>query len=81
MKATRESLMKDISRAGLEWGDEEDAAGLVDVLLEGFTPLQAQTWLFLHDSELGGTPLIILEEGRYRDVVRRARFLVAQVSK
>lgn len=81
MKPTRASLMEDVARAGLTWGDEEDATHLVDVLLEGYTPLQAQTWLFLHDQELGGTPLVVLEEGGGRRVLQRARSLVGTVSE
>lgn len=77
MKATRETLLKEVSRCGLDWGDEDDAAELVDVLLETFTPLEAQTWLFMHDPELDGIPMAELEVGRGRAVRLRARRIVA----
>jgi hypothetical protein len=72
-RVTRADVIKELSRLGLEWGDEEDAETLVDVLLEVYTPGLAMTWLFFWDVDLHGIPLDLLQDGRTREVFRAAR--------
>lgn len=76
---THESLVDDLARAGLDFWTEEDADLLVCVLMERYSALEVQSWLFLYDSELDGTPLVLLEQGRGREVMRRARQIVGRV--
>lgn len=77
---TREYLIGTLEGMGLDWGDEEDAVALVDVLLETYSPDGVYIWLFFHNSTLGGTPLHLLELGRQREVLLEARRLVGQVA-
>lgn len=72
---TRDELVEEIRQARLEWGDEEDAIDLADVLLTRYSPFEAFTWLGFYDAELDGTPLALLGEGKSRDVFQRARAL------
>lgn len=61
----------------VEWADAEDADMLIDLLLETTDLNGAYTWLFFHNSELGGTPLHLMEGGYSRLVFQEARKLVA----
>lgn len=80
MHTTREKLIAALGHLELDEFDEEDATHLVDVLLEAFTPLEVQVWICFPDVELDGTPLAMIEEGQGRQVMVRARKLVADVS-
>ena len=77
---TRQDVVEDLLKLDLDWGDEEDAVRLVDVLLEVLTPAGAYIWLAFWDRELDGIPLAKIAEGRSRDVFRAARVLVARRS-
>ena len=76
---TREELIRQLQAADLDWGDEEDAVVLVDLMLEVYTEWETYTFLFFHCSWLGATPLFALEQGRARDVFSVARSMVADV--
>lgn len=81
MHATRDQLVSYINHGGLDEFDLEDVVNLVDMLLEALSPVQVMTWLSWRDEELGGMPLVMVREGRTRDVIRRARTLVAERSR
>lgn len=78
--AVRDDLLHQISMVGLDDFDLDDAWSLADVLLEAHTPAEAMSWLCFHDPELDGVPLALLERGRGREVLRRARGIVAEAS-
>jgi hypothetical protein len=80
MYVTREMILRDILQTGLDAFDIEDVEMLVNVMLQTFSALETQAWLMLYDSELDGTPLVLVEQGRIREVIARARKLVADVS-
>jgi hypothetical protein len=73
---TREEIRERLDDL-VEWGDAENANDLIDLLLERFDLEGIYTWLFFHSTQLGGTPLHLLEEGRSRPVFQEARRLVA----
>jgi hypothetical protein len=77
---TREDIREALGHLSLEWGVEEDADVLIDLLLEAYTLEGAWTWLSFHNRHLGGTPLVLLEQGSARAVFREARRLVSQVA-
>ena len=79
-RVTRDSLVRKIRESGLDEFDADDAAVLVDVLLEGFTAVEALTLLYWPDTELEGTPIILIGEGQIRRVTQRMRRLVAERS-
>lgn len=60
--------------------DSEDAKDLADLLLEGFSALQAITWLSFFSSELEAVPLLMLQDGRSRELFRHARGMVEAAS-
>jgi len=74
-QVTRESLIAELRSLDLDWGDEEDLIILVDDLLKRFTPLGAWTWLAFWDEDLGGIPIVLVRDGRARDVIVRARVI------
>lgn len=78
--AARDDLIHQISMVGLDDFDLDDARSLADVLLEAHTPAEAMSWLCFHDTELDGVPLALLEDGRGREVLCRARSIVAEAS-
>ncbi len=73
MRATAESLRHAVLLAIPDPWDQEDALLVSELLLRRFGPLDAQTWLSMPDGVLGGTPLVLIGEGRVREVVVRAR--------
>lgn len=77
MYVTREMLLRDICQSGLDDFDLEDVKLLINVMLQAHSALETQAWLMLHDSELDGTPLFLVEQGRIREVIARARKLVS----
>jgi hypothetical protein len=80
MQTTRNQLADFIRRGVPDEFDQEDALALVDVLSEAMTPILIMTWVAWLDDELGGVPLELIKEGRGRQVMRRARRLVAERS-
>lgn len=72
MDITREQIMSRLLELDLDWGDEEDAGELVDLLLSVFTPLLAWTWLCFWCDELCGSPLSALMAGQGRLVFAEA---------
>lgn len=79
--AARDDLIEQIGMVGLDDFDLDDAWSLADVLLEAHTPAEAMSWLCFHDAELDGVPLVLLERGRGREVLRRARGIVLEASR
>jgi hypothetical protein len=77
IELTRQDVALTLERLDLDWGDEDDAKCLLDLLLERYTPTQAMTWLCWRSEELGETPLSALSKGAARDVFRVARGMVA----
>lgn len=73
---TRSCVLHQLNALKLDWGDEEDAIELVDLLCKAFSPQQVLTLIFFHCSSLGTTPLLAVEQGRVRDVFKFARALV-----
>lgn len=73
---SREQIIDELAQLELDWGDEEDAELLVDLLLRRYRPFEVLTWLLFLCDELGGTPIELLTEGRGREVFREARQLV-----
>lgn len=73
---TREQVIDELGKLELDWGDEEDAVELVDLLLHRYTATEAITWLYWHNEQLGGSPLSLLERGKSREVFVEARGLV-----
>jgi hypothetical protein len=65
-------MIVELDNLNLDWGDEEDAKALVELLLQKHTIIGAWTWLMWPDDELYSTPLILLQQGKSRDVFRRA---------
>lgn len=78
MDLSRQQVLDRLAELELEWGDEDDAGTLVDLLLEVFSPMMAWTWLCFWWAPLGGLPLEVLEQGRGRDVFIEARRLVRE---
>lgn len=76
MRITREEMEHVL--ADCDWGVDEDAAILIDILLQTFTLESVATWIFFYNTELHAVPLFLLEQGHYRDVFREARRLVGQ---
>lgn len=77
---TRESLIAILEDFDLDWGDEEDAVELVDMLLKTYKAEGVYTWLFFHNSILHATPLYMLEMGKAREVFVEARRLTGMVA-
>lgn len=73
---TRESLITMINKLELEWGDEEEAHDLVDLLLQTYTPLEAATWIMFRCEDLLATPIYLIERGKTREVFQYARRMV-----
>lgn len=80
MDITRPEIEKVLANLDLEWGVDEDAASLLDILSEAFTLQQAYSWIFFHNCHLGGVALHMLELGQHRPVFAEARKLVAAAS-
>lgn len=76
-RVTRQRVLE-MAHETLDEFDREDVDMIVDILLEGYSPLEIMSWLFFLDSGLEGTPLIMLAEGRTREVTLRARRMVEQ---
>jgi len=74
---SRRSILDALSRLDLEWGVDEDAEDLADLLLRVYTPAEAMSWMFFHDPDLDGTPVALLQQGRSRDVFQAARRMVS----
>lgn len=77
---TRATVVEELERLELDWGDQEDAVALVDLLLQAFTPAGAYIWLAFYWEPLDGTPVAMLEQGRAREVFREARRIVEERS-
>lgn len=77
---TREAIEQTLVDLALDWDAEEDASSLLDILLESYDLEGAYTWLLFYNRILGGTPLVMLEEGRHREVFAEARRLVGEVA-
>lgn len=77
---TRATVVEELESLGLDWGDQDDAVALVDVLLAVFTPAGAYIWLAFYWEPLDGTPVVLLEQGRAREVFREARRIVGERS-
>lgn len=75
---SRERIEEILNNLALDWGVDEDASALLDILLESYSLDGAYTWLFFHNRNLGGTPLMLLEIGKHRLVFTEARALVAE---
>jgi hypothetical protein len=81
MEVTREMIR--FCLRNLPWGVDEDADMLIDLLREGdYSYKDIATWLFFPDylGDLEGTPLVLLEEGRSRDVFKEARKMVGKTT-
>lgn len=75
---TRDEVVARLERLDLDWGDQDDAESLVDLLLERFTPTEAASWMLWSQTELDGrTPLYLISSGRSREVFKMARRMVA----
>lgn len=74
---SREGLIRQLEVLELDWGDEEDAIALVDILVPAFDPQQVFTLLFFHCPWLDATPVHAIEKGRAREVFQMARGMVA----
>lgn len=81
MDLSRQQVVEAIGRLELEWGDEEDASALVDLLLEAHTTVGAMSWLCFWSDSLGGVPLELVAKGRSRDVFREVRGMVEARSR
>lgn len=77
---SREQIEESLNELSLDWDADEDARLLIDLLLESYTLEGAWTWLSFHNRNLGGTPLMLLESGRHKDVFAEARALVGRAS-
>lgn len=82
MRTTRQDVVDLLARerVDLDEFDQEDAAEIVDVLLEAYSPLEVMTWLCMPDRDLDSTPLMMVREGRTRAVMVAARRMVARRS-
>lgn len=74
---TRELVLHQVRHSGLDEFDVEDCERLVDLMLEAFTALEVLSWLIFDDPELGGIPVLLLKDGRLREVMTRARQMVS----
>jgi hypothetical protein len=79
IQVSKETLIQELEHMDLDWGDEEDAKDLVALLLERYTVTLAWTWLAWHNERLGGMPIVLLQEGRGREVFAEARRVVGRV--
>lgn len=77
---TRADIREALGHLSLEWGDEEDADLLIDLLMESYTLEGAWTWLSFFNLNLNGVPLVLLEQGKAPIVFQEARRLVGQVA-
>jgi hypothetical protein len=78
IELTRDQVVAELASMDLDWGDEEDATSLVDLLSERFTVTEAWTWIVWIEVGLGGrSPLAMLRDGRSREVFALARVVVA----
>lgn len=77
MNPTKQDLIDGLERLDLDWGDEDDAKSLVEVILERYSPLDAWTWMAWIHPDLGVSPLEALRSGRSREVFMLARGMVA----
>lgn len=77
MLKTRGDVLELLERQDLDWGDEEDAEALLDLLLGRFSPAEVGSFLMFYNYELRGTPLDLLSQGRSRQVFIHARRMVA----
>ena len=75
MEITRQEIRELLDDLDLGWGVDEDADVLIDILLESYDLHGAYIWLLFYDDELDGVPIALLENGRTRQVFRRARRL------
>lgn len=76
---SRDEVVEQVQYLNLDWGDEEDSVGIVDLLCKAFSPQDVFTLLFFHCAALGATPMHAVEQGRARDVIVFCRSLVAEV--
>lgn len=74
---SRDDIIEVLAKMDLEWGVDEDAEMLIDVLLGRYEILEAYTWVFFYNPDFGTSPLTMLEMGRSREVFQAARGLVA----
>lgn len=66
---------------GLDEFDQEEVVGVVDMMLEAYTPLDILSWFAFPDIELDDeSPITAIRDGRARQVRARARRLVLKVS-
>lgn len=72
----RDDLVERLALMSLDWGDEEEAIDLVDVLLRRFSVKDAWCWILFRCPDLDGTPLDLIQQGRSRDVLLYARGMV-----
>lgn len=77
---SRQQIEEILTNLDLDWGVDEDASILIDILLEAFTLKEAATWLFFFDITLGETPLLLMINGGTRAVFVEARARVSQVA-
>lgn len=74
---TREAVLHQVRHSGLDEFDVEDVECMVDLLLEAFTPLEVLSWLIFADPILEGTPVLLIQDGRLREVMQVARQMVS----
>lgn len=63
-------------RVGLDEFDMEDVGIVIDVLLEAFTPGMILTYMLFPAPDLSSTPVLMIHDGRMRDVLSHARGMV-----
>lgn len=74
---TRDVVLHQVRTSGLDPFDVEDTERVVDVMLEAFTAFEVLSWLIFYDAELDGTPVLLVRDGRIREVMAAARQLVS----
>jgi hypothetical protein len=74
---SRAQLISGIKMLELDWGDEEDAEQLADLLLQSYGSVEAWSWMMWPCAALPGarSPLAALRDGMSRDVFVAARQL------
>lgn len=80
-KIGRDDMVEMLDLMGLEWGDEETAVELVDLLLQRFNGTGAWCWMLFRCHALDGTPLDLIQQGKSREVFRYARQMVLESRK